>query len=411
MSETIPKLRFPEFHGSWEEYELGNIAIFTRGPFGGSLKKSIFVDSGYKVYEQKNAIQNSIKVGKYFITPEKYNQMIRFSVEEGDLLVSCSGTIGKILVIPVKYPKGIINQALLKITVRPEVNNLYLKELLQNSTITKHIFGGRGAAIKNVVSVKELKKIRIFMPSKQEQDKILIFLSKLDGKIEKLEKKQELWKNFKNGIIQQLFSQKLRFKDENKNAYPNWEEKKLGDLAIFTRGPFGGSLKKSIFVDSGYKVYEQKNAIQNSLELGNYYITEEKYKEMIRFSVGKGDLLISCSGTIGKIIIIPDKYPKGIINQALLKVTVHPGVNNLYLKELLQSSEMTQHIFGGRGAAIKNVVSVKELKEIHIKFPSYPEQEKIVNFLSAINIKIKQLNKELKNNKKFKKGIMQQMFC
>jgi len=164
-------------------------------------------------------------------------------------------------------------------------------------------------------------------------------------------------------------------------------------------------------VDSGYKVYEQKNAIRNSVFIGDYYVTQEKYNEMIRFSVAKGDLLISCSGTIGKILIIPDKYPKGIINQALLKVSVNSEINNIFLKQILEDDKLSNRIFGGRGAAIKNVVSVNELKEIVVELPSLIEQQKIVNFLLNIENKIKQSNNKLRMNKEFKKGLLQQMFC
>ena len=83
------------------------------------------------------------------------------------------------------------------------------------------------------------------------------------------------------------------------------QTKTLGQICNFVRGPFGGSLKKEIFTDKGYAVYEQQHAIYGKFEF-RYFVDEQKYKEMIRLSVKHGDLIMRCSGIMGKIIIIPD---------------------------------------------------------------------------------------------------------
>jgi len=100
-----------------------------------------------------------------------------------------------------------------------------------------------------------------------------------------------------------------------------WESTQLGEVCNFVRGPFGGSLKKSCFQSEGYAVYEQQHAINNQFSDFRYYVDNEKFTEMLRFEVFPGDLIMSCSGTMGKIAIVPEKSPKGIINQALLKLT------------------------------------------------------------------------------------------
>ena len=92
----------------------------------------------------------------------------------------------------------------------------------------------------------------------------------------------------------------------------------LGKITNLKRGPFGGALKKEIFVEEGLMVYEQRNAIQDDCMTGRYYISEVKYREMEDFAVMPADLIVSCSGTLGKVAIVPDGAPKGIINQAAL---------------------------------------------------------------------------------------------
>ena len=146
-----------------------------------------------------------------------------------------------------------------------------------------------------------------------------------------------------------------------------WETKKLGDICQFVRGPFGGSLKKSFFVKNGLAVYEQKNAIKNQCKDFRYFITQKKFKEMSRFAVNAGDILMSCSGTIGKTTIVPKGASKGIINQALLKITPSDVLDARFLKFYMESKIFIDQLMDTvDGAAIQNVASVKILKNITI---------------------------------------------
>lgn len=187
---------------------------------------------------------------------------------------------------------------------------------------------------------------------------------------------------------------------------PDWKKVKLGDFAEFIRGPFGGSLKKEIFKDEGYLVYEQYHAINNDFSFERYFIDEEKYNEMKRFAVHAGDLIISCSGTMGRIAIIPNRYKEGIINQALLKLTVRNELNNMFLKIILQQPSYQRKYFSNQaGAAIQNVMSVKILKDIEIPLPTLEEQKAIVaqieqeeQYVEACK-KLIELNKQKISNK------------
>ena len=147
-----------------------------RGPFGGSLKKEIFVKKGYLVYEQRHAIHNDFNYEKYFITPQKYEEMIAFKVESGDLIISCSGvTLGKISEIPKNARKGIINQALLKISLNNRlIRNDFFINFFNSDIYQKEIFEkAQGSAIPNMVGVDELKKTLIVVPPLKEQGRIV----------------------------------------------------------------------------------------------------------------------------------------------------------------------------------------------------------------------------------------------
>lgn len=178
------------------------------------------------------------------------------------------------------------------------------------------------------------------------------------------------------------------------------EWKKLGKICTFIRGPFGGSLKKDIFVPSGYAVYEQQHAIYGKFDF-RYFITEEKYLEMQRFKVSPGDIIMSCSGTMGKTAIIPNGCKEGIINQALLKLTPSKEVNNIYLVNLFSSEYFKRCIaYNSAGGAISNVASVSVLKEIVIPVPSLEKQSQITQTLDHFESLISNLKTEIELRKK-----------
>jgi len=180
---------------------------------------------------------------------------------------------------------------------------------------------------------------------------------------------------------------------------------KLGEVCAFKRGPFGGSLKKEIFVENGIPVYEQSHAINNKFDEFRYFISNEKFEEMKGFTVYPNDLIMSCSGTMGKVAIIPPDAPLGIINQALLKLSPSNKILSIYLK-LLMKSDLFQEALNRTvmGVAIKNVASVKVLKELRIPLPPLSVQEEIItkvevyqNENEKLKMKIEENEQKIKN--------------
>ena len=196
----------------------------------------------------------------------------------------------------------------------------------------------------------------------------------------------------------------------------NWERKKWGDLCEFVRGPFGGSLKKNIFKEDGYVVYEQKHAIHDHFNQLRYFIDENKFNEMKRFELFPGDIIMSCSGvTLGRVAIVPDEIKRGIINQALLKLTPKKNVSVHFIKHWLRSSIFQKIIFDfAGGAAIPNVPSAKILKDILIPFPSLKEQERIVIEIETVLTETNRLEiiyeQKIKDLEELKKSILQKAF-
>ena len=164
-----------------------------------------------------------------------------------------------------------------------------------------------------------------------------------------------------------------------------WVDTALGGVCGFVRGPFGGSLKKSIFVADGFAVYEQQHAIYDQFDDVRYFIDEAKFKEMKRFELLPDDLIMSCSGTMGRVAIVPKDIKRGIINQALLKLTPSSKILNTFLKSWMESEAFQDALkeYSG-GAAIQNVASVKILKEIKVPLPSMSDQKRVVEELDDL---------------------------
>lgn len=166
----------------------------------------------------------------------------------------------------------------------------------------------------------------------------------------------------------------------------------------YIRGPFGSSLKRNELKSTGIPVYEQQHAIYATREF-RYYIDEEKYSQMKRFTVKPKDLIISCSGTIGKVDLISEKDPIGIISQALLILRANTDiVLPEYLFYFLKSDYGYNSIISrSMGSVQVNIAKREVIENIKINIPSLKEQEKIVKILSNIDEKIK-LNNQINDN-------------
>ncbi|MFW6283611.1 MAG: restriction endonuclease subunit S [Minisyncoccales bacterium] len=237
------------------------------------------------------------------------------------------------------------------------------------------------------LKLSDIGKIEIPLPPLETQKKIVAKLESLLGKINEAKKlraeAQEKTENLLSAELHKIFS-------EGKDKY---ESEGLGNVAELVRGPFGGSLRKDMFVDEGYAVYEQGNVIKNNTVSFRYFISEEKFKEMKRFEVSSGDILMSCSGTIGRLAIVPSNNVPGIINQALLKISPNEKISTNYLRYTLYDYVLRNMLKHTTGSAIKNIVAVSILKKIKIPLPPLSEQKKIVARLDSLSQKVDQVKK------------------
>lgn len=180
-----------------------------------------------------------------------------------------------------------------------------------------------------------------------------------------------------------------------------WNNIHLSDVLVdkgYIRGPFGSALKRGDMKDSGIPVYEQQHAIYNSRYF-RYYIDEQKFNEMKRFQVNTDDLIISCSGTVGKVSIIRNDDPKGIISQALLLLRVDKNkILPLYLKYFFTSRDGYNAIVSRSSGSVQiNIAKRNIIEQIPLMLPKIETQRKIVEILSSIDEKIEE-NQKINEN-------------
>jgi len=203
-----------------------------------------------------------------------------------------------------------------------------------------------------------------------------------EGKIKKDKHKSVIFRR-DNSHYEKRGSEEVCIDDEIPFEVPSsWALIRLDDIGIYRKGPFGSSLTKSMFVPKGadtVKVYEQKNAIQKDHTLGTYYITRQYYESKMRsFTVEPGDILVSCAGTIGETYILPEQIELGIINQALMRMTIFAPIDLdyflLYFDYVLkQAAKETS-----KGSAIKNIPPFEIFKKLILPLPPLEEQKRIV---------------------------------
>lgn len=211
---------------------------------------------------------------------------------------------------------------------------------------------------------KDFLEESIVVPSIVEQKRIGYYLESLDHLIT-LHQSKSL-----GHILEAIVSCTL-----------SWEQRKLGEIAEYKKGPFGSALRKDIFVQKGkdtVKIYEQQNAICKDWKLERYFVTKEYANKLTGFEVQGGDIIVSCAGTIGEIYEIPYDAEIGIINQALMRIKVYQMVIDKGIFIILFSNLIDKFsIVHSNGSAIKNIPAFSDLKPTIVFVPSIVEQKKI----------------------------------
>ena len=238
---------------------------------------------------------------------------------------------------------------------------------------------------------EKLSNIKFLFPELAEQKKIASFLTEVDKKISQLKNKKILLQEYKKGMMQQIFSQELRFKDVNGNNYPDWEEKKLGDVFYVSAG---GDIKKD-------------NVKKSLTDIFKYpiYANSEKSKGLYGYSdIFKIDYKCVTVTGRGSLGIANARYNKFYPIVRLLVLKPKLNLNVSFFENTINQLRIFSESTGVPQLTAPQISSYK------VSYPCKEEQTKIANILSAIDKKIENVNTQIKNTQQFKKGLLQQLF-
>ena len=404
---TAPELRFKEFDGSWEknsiQYFMDKKYILDQmdGNHGELYPKSEeFSIDGIPYVSSTDFSSGEVDFNSCKRLPLPRAKLFKKGIaKNGDVLFAHNATVG-----PVTILKTDLDFVILSTTAtyyRCDDNylqNIFLKNYFESEYFIQQYFGIMSQSTRNQVPITTQRKLFISIPQIEEQTKIATFLSSVDEKINQLTQKHQLLSQYKQGMMQKLFSQQIRFKANDGSEFEEWEEKQLGDVCHFINGR---AYKQTEWEKEGTPVIRLQNLTGSGKEY--YYSTLNLPDHQYCYN---NDLLYMWSATFGPIFW---QGEKAIFHYHIWKVEVKPQqLDKQYMYYLLD--EMTEKMKSSLNGSTMLHVTKQGMESTKKNLPSIEEQTKIANFLSAIDQKINVVSGQIEQAKQWKKGLLQQMF-
>lgn len=378
---NIPKLRFPEFKGEWEEKKMLDVAPLQRGF---DLPTSDVIEGDIPVVYSNGILRT-------------HNE---YKVKAPGVVTGRSGTIGKVTFVEEDYWP---HNTSLWVTDFKENEPKYIFYLYNQINLEKYNAGSTVPTLNR----NDVHIVKVKIPKRPEQQKIASFLGAVDDKIAGLQKKKDLLEGYKKGMMQRLFSQSFRFTDANGNPFPDWEEKKLGDIGQFTSGTGFSESEQGGKSGIPFLKVSDMNLLGNEsvITTANHYVSNEQIQRL-RYKPIKQKSIIFAK--VGAAVFLERKRLASnflIDNNMMAFIPAKDAVIE-FLKIVFDMMRLSKYAQTG---ALPSY-NAGDLKTIKIKTPHIDEQKKIADFLSAIDDKIALVADELSHAKTFKKGLLQQMF-
>ena len=395
--QLVPALRFDEFEGDWEKKKLGEVSNFLDGrrkPIKSGDRAKM--QGEYPYYGASGIID--------YVNNYIFDEELILLGEDGENIVSRNSP----LAFRVSGKCWINNHA--HVIVPKE--GIDIDFLTHNLERINYLIYNTGTA-QPKLNQEVCRSIPSYFASYPEQQKIASFLSSVDEKIQQLTKKKELLEQYKIGVMQQLFSGQLRFKDENGNPYPDWEEKRLGEIGKTFNG-LTGKTKEDFGEGKPYIQYMQifRGSKINPNEFGFVKLNENEKQSRAQF----GDAFFTTSSEIPKEIgtasVLLDEIEELYLNSFCFGY--RPDNLELivpqFLQFLLRSEVFRRKIIPLAQGSTRYNMSKIELMKLKIDIPHNEEQQKIATYLSRIDTKIESVNNQITQTQTFKKGLLQQLF-
>jgi len=417
---NIPELRFPEFAEAWQSKKMGLFAKFSKGK--GISKSDISEDGETECirYGELYTIYNEVIDKVYSKTNVNKRDLVLS--EANDVIIPGSGeTQIDIATASCVLKSGVALGGDLNI-IKSENNGVFLSYNLNNRKKIEIAKIAQGNSVVHLYS-SQLASLNINLPSIPEQQKVASFLTAVDNKLTQLKQKKTILDQYKKGIMQKIFSQEIRFKEEDGKEFPEWEKKKLGELYSFiSTNSFSrenlnyenGEVKNIHYGDIHTKFKVQFDITK---ELVPYINSEIQLRITENNYCREGDLVIADASEdyadVGKSIEIMNLNHEKTV-AGLHTILARPDLSILAIGFggfLMKSHAVRNQIMIiAQGTKVLSI-STGRLAVIKIGLPIKAEQTKIANFLSAIDEKINHCQLQIEKTVLYKKGLLQKMFC
>lgn len=403
MTKIAPNLRFPEFTDEWRVKKLGDVADVS--------KLAGFEFTNYIKYSDVGKIIGlrglNIKSGKLDLSDVKYidesdlSKLNRSKLYIGDIIFTYVGTVGETAVID-ENDRYYLAPNVSRIRVQKnETNGAFIGSLISSERFQKNVIAKYiSSSSQPALSMENIRKFIMIVPSKSEQEKIADFFTAVDGRISVSERRLEQLQRYKRGVMQKIFSQQVRFKDVNGKDYPDWEEKKL--RTILDEGS-----KTPVDDTSKYQ------KITVSLNKGGVRKAElaRKMTDTRPFYVrSAGEIIIGKQNYFsGSVAIVPDSLTGSICSNAIMSFRVTDKASVKFVYELISGNDFLMQREALANGTGQKELSEKEFLNFDVKLPQIIEQQKIAHLLVAIDEKITAEQAKLIAVRQFKKALLQRM--
>lgn len=405
---ATPKLRFKEFDGDWLSAPLKKYFPKIRNGFVG-VATPYYVEKGVKYLQGKNVKDGKIDpAGLIYISEEFHLRKNNSKLSIDDILMVQSGHVGECAVIEREYDNANCHALIVLSPHQEQKTNSHFVKYYFYTPLGKKIISQvkTGNTIEHVLA-SEIKEVELNFPSKEEQTKIASFLSAVDEKISQLTQKHALLSQYKQGMMQKLFSQQVRFKADDGSEFEEWEDKPLNEIASKRSGKNkDGSISEVLTNSATQGIIKQSDYFEREIvtesNLNGYYI------------VNLDDFVynprISVHAPVGPIK--RNKKCLGVMSPLYTVFTVSEG-NLVYLEYFFDSNFWHDYVKGVANSGARHDrmnITNKDFFDMPIFYPCLEEQTKIANFLSSIDQKIEVVAQQIEQAKTWKKGLLQQMF-
>jgi len=390
---AVPKLRFPEFTDEWKIYKLKEISSYNTKRVSISADNYIGTENLKKNY---GGIDNPIQSDD-LVNGVKFNF--------GNILISNIRPYLKKIWYSNKF--GCASSDVLVLNANQGESKFLYYTLAQDKFFDYMMTGAKGSKMPRG-DKKHIMDYYFRLPSLPEQKKIADFLSAFDKRIETTQKKLAALEKLKKGFMQKIFSQQLRFKDDNGNDYPAWEMKKFGD--VMDDFSYGMNVASKRF-DGRNKYIRITDIDESTHKYNSSDIVSPDGKLEQKYLVKDGDILFARTGaSVGKSYLYNSEdgnlYFAGFLIRGRVKSSYNPYF--IYLQTLTFNYKKWVYVFSMRTG--QPGINAEEYRSFKFLCPSLPEQKKIADFLSAFDEKMNLVRKEVDTLQTIKKGLLQQMF-